>query len=45
MEIVLHYKYDLLTKQGGKTTYKTDYDIALVRIDYPAVHDGIGNNI
>ena len=42
---MLHYKYDLERTRGGKTTYRTDYDIALLRIDYPAVDERNGKNI
>ena len=37
VEIVLHHKWNQLKKRGGK-----DNDIALLRIDYPAI-GGDGN--
>ena len=43
LELVLHYKHDKRkTRQGRKTTYRTDYDIALLRIDYPVVDERNG---
>lgn len=42
VEVVIHFKYNMKRRRGEKTTYRADYDIALLRIDYPAVDDGNG---
>ena len=44
VELVIHYKYKMVKNRGRRTTIRTDYDIALLRIDYPAVDKGNGNN-
>ena len=44
LEVVIHYKYNMMRRRGGITHQRTDYDIALIRIDYPAVDEGNGNN-
>ena len=36
-ELVPHYKWNLVKTDGKKKTQRKDYDIALVRLDYPAV--------
>ena len=42
VEIVLHHKWNQLKKRGGRTFIRKDNDIALLRIDYPAI-GGDGN--
>ena len=36
-EVKAHYKWHLEKTRGKKKTQRKDYDIALVRLDYPAV--------
>ena len=44
LEVVIHYKYNKRRRRGRITTQRKDYDIALIRIDYPAVDLGSGKN-
>ena len=42
LELVIHYKYKQRRTRGRTTMVRTDYDIALVRVDYPAVDEESG---
>ena len=44
VEIVLHSKYNKTRKRGKITTYREDYDVALLRIEYPAVDEANGTS-
>ena len=44
LEVVIHYKYNMMRRRGRITTQRKDYDIALIRIDYPAVDLASGKN-
>ena len=40
--IWIHYKYNTTRRRGRTTTVRTDYDIALLRIDYPVIDEESG---
>ena len=42
VELVIHYKYNTTRRRGRTTTVRTDYDIALLRIDYPVIDEESG---
>ena len=42
VELVVHYKYMMRRTRGRKVTVRKDYDIALLRIDYPVMDDENG---
>ena len=44
VELVLHYKWHLVKTHGKKKTRREDYDIALVRLDYPAIDEFSGKS-
>ena len=41
---MIHYKWHLTKTSGKKTTRRNDYDIALVRLDYPAIDELSGKS-
>ena len=43
-QAVIHYKYKTERKEGKTIFERKDYDIALLRIDYPAVDEVNGND-
>ena len=43
--IIIHKKYDMQRKNGTFIYYRKDYDIALVRLDYPVADKRTGNLI
>ena len=43
-ELVPHYKWHLVKTDGKKKTQRKDYDIALVRLDYPAIDELSGKS-
>ena len=45
VELVVHYKWQMERTRGRKTLRRDDYDIALVRLDYPAIDQENGNSL
>ena len=43
VEVIVHYKYNETRITPKKITKRKDYDIALIRIDYPVIDDDSGN--
>ena len=43
-ELVIHYKWQMKKTSGKRTTVRHDYDIALVRLDYPAIDELSGKS-
>ena len=41
---MVHYKWQMERTLGRKTLRRDDYDIALVRLDYPAIDQENGNS-
>merc|ERR1719450_532756 len=42
VEVIVHYKYNETRITPKKITKRKDYDIALIRIDYPVIDDDSG---
>ena len=42
LELIVHYKFMLTTKRGRISYMRKDYDIALLRVDYPVIDDQHG---
>ena len=42
LELIVHYKYMLKTKRGRVRYLRKDYDIALLRVDYPIIDENHG---
>ena len=43
VELVIHYKYKMRRTRGNRITERKDYDIALLRIEYPVMDEKSGN--
>ena len=41
-ELIIHYKYNSLKIVRGKHKVRKDYDIALIRLDYPLIDEESG---
>ena len=41
-DIIIHKKYGMSRKDGSVTYYRKDYDIALIRLDYPVADERTG---
>ena len=39
---MVHYKWQMERSRGKRITRRDDYDIALVRLDYPAIDEDNG---
>ena len=43
VELIIHYKYNSEEIVGNTRTIRKDYDIALIRLDYPIIDEMSGN--
>ena len=43
-ELIIHYKYETTKVVGRSKTVRKDYDIALIRLDYPIIDEKSGDN-
>ena len=42
VELIIHYKYNSSKTVRGKIKIRKDYDIALIRLDYPVIDEEFG---
>ena len=42
VELIIHYKYKIKKIVRGTTKIRKDYDIALIRLDYPVIDEESG---
>ena len=42
VELIIHYKYNSSKTVRGKIKIRKDYDIALIRLDYPIIDEESG---